>query len=981
MQCRVRRYPTEQRNFLNKYVQKLVEYGFFIENKNASWQAAPHIVPKHGSKVKYRTVVDLRPVNSATKPVPWPMPNLEAEMQDFSNSKFFASLDFCSGYWQLPLCPSSYDSCGVVCPMGVFSSTRVLQGLKNATSYFQSTVEPLFSNLRKHLKAWLDDFNLHGESENELLDYLEEFILTCKKYGLFLSAKKCTFFAKEIKWCGRIIDSSGFRMDPRNAEGLKNMHSPVTADELCQFVHCCRWMAGSIPDFARRTAPLVAILEEAYKISGSRKKKSIKNIKLSSLSWGAEQENAFKSIQETLQNSIKLCYPRKEKTICVYTDASDNYWSGIVTQIDPEDLKKPALEQVHEPLAFIGSAFTGAERNWSTYEKEGFAIFKVFERLDYLLLGEQPVHVFTDHRNLLYVFCPSAFDSTVGKHIVSKVQRWAMLLSRFQFVIEHIEGELNIFADILTRWTRGYRQEQVKTGNVCSLVRDIVPNIDEISLPSLEKIRESQEKYLPQYETLSRDANGIVRKNGKMVIPDDDELKLKILVASHCGPNGHRGKESTESIIRENFSWEGIKSDIDVFGKSCIHCIVTRSGEIIPRPLGSALHASRPNEVIHMDFLFMGDSGPYNPKYTLILKDDFSSYVWLWPSECATGANAADALSTWISSFGQIDWLVTDQGSHFSNELMRGLTKDLHTKHHFTTAYCPWANGTVERVCREVIRASRALLSEMRLPPKDWPAVLEAVQCVINQAPLKRLGFRTNEPSVYRTPLEVFTGHLPGRPLIRALPVHKYQHASSLDLVKAEQLMKLDELQSAFLEMHKDVSERIDQSRKKQREIHSAKTNVHPVQFHVGDFVLIKSSRGTQHKLQPKWIGPRRIVSCESPMVFTVQNIITKETEKCHARRMIHYMSKREGTEVNEKLLSYAQFAEENYQVVKAIRNIGQNQDGTFLQIEWEGLPDTEDFTWEPVRQVKEDVPGLLEDFLHSPGNRVIKRSTLAQFY
>lgn len=274
VKSKVRRYPVDQRKFLNKYVEKLVEYGFFFENNEATWQAAPHIVPKPDSKAKFRATIDLRPVNSAMKAMAWPMPNIESEIQDFRGSKFFAVLDFCSGYWQMPLHPDSYEACGVVCPSGTYSSTRVLQGLKVATAYFQSTVEPLFSELRNNMKAWLDDFNLHANKESELLSYLRRFFAICKEVGLYLSAKKCRFFAKEIKWCGRIVDETGYRLDPRNAEGLRNMQSPTTADELCQFIHCCRWMSSSIPDFSKRIAPLVEILEEAYKKAKSRKKKS-----------------------------------------------------------------------------------------------------------------------------------------------------------------------------------------------------------------------------------------------------------------------------------------------------------------------------------------------------------------------------------------------------------------------------------------------------------------------------------------------------------------------------------------------------------------------------------------------------------------------------------------------------------------------------------------------------------------------------------
>lgn len=224
----------------------------------------------------------------------WPMPNIEAEIQDFAGNTHFASLDFCSGYWQLPLHPDSYDACRVVCPIGTYSSTRVLQGLKVATPYFQSTVEPLFSSLRDNMKAWLDDFNIFCKSEQELLSYLAEFFRICKTHNLYLSAKKCHFFAKEIKWCGRIINSKGYKLDPRNAEGLKNMHTPETADELCQFIHCCRWMASAIPDFPNRIAPLTEVLEEAYRKAGSRKKRAIKNMKLCNLSWGTTHEMEFK---------------------------------------------------------------------------------------------------------------------------------------------------------------------------------------------------------------------------------------------------------------------------------------------------------------------------------------------------------------------------------------------------------------------------------------------------------------------------------------------------------------------------------------------------------------------------------------------------------------------------------------------------------------------------------------------------------------
>lgn len=98
-------------------------------------------------------------------------------------------------------------------------------------------------------------------------------------------------------------------------------------------------------------------------------------------------------------------------------------------------------------------------------------------------------------------------------------------------------------------------------------------------------------------------------------------------------------------------------------------------------------------------------------------------------------------------------WLVSDQGAHFANSLLKTLTAPLHVEHHFTTAYCQWANGSIEILCKEVLRACSALRHELKLNAKEWPAISESVQSILNNSPFKRLGLRKNkEAGVYRTP-------------------------------------------------------------------------------------------------------------------------------------------------------------------------------------------------------------------------------------
>ncbi len=232
--------------------------------------------------------------------------------------------------------------------------------------------------------------------------------------------------------------------------------------------------------------------------------------------------------------------------------------------------------------------------------------------MDYLFFGARTVHIYTDHRNLLFVFAPLTLEPTLGRHIISKVQRWALFLSRFSYVIEHVDGDANVFADMLTRWARCYRRDNKSLRTVASLSilsdDQIMPSPEELVWPTLDEMRAAQVRASEKKAGLHFDEEErIWKRDGKFWIPRTAlELQLKIIVISHAGSLGHRGQDATKSIVRENFWWASLDNDVDQLVRRCLHCIVSRSGKLISRPLSHALHAERPNEVVHMDFLYMG---------------------------------------------------------------------------------------------------------------------------------------------------------------------------------------------------------------------------------------------------------------------------------------------------------------------------------------------------------------------------------------
>jgi hypothetical protein len=83
-----------------------------------------------------------------------------------------------------------------------------------------------------------------------------------------------------------------------------------------------------------------------------------------------------------------------------------------------------------------------------------------------------------------------------------------------------------------------------------------------------------------------------------------------------------------------------------------------------------------PNEVIHFDYLYMSPSEA-GFKYLLLIKDELSRYLWLVLSEAADAAATVDALTLWFAAFGVSQVWVSDQGSHFKNQVIDFCSKGL----------------------------------------------------------------------------------------------------------------------------------------------------------------------------------------------------------------------------------------------------------------------------------------------------------------
>ena len=96
-----------------------------------------------------------------------------------------------------------------------------------------------------------------------------------------------------------------------------------------------------------------------------------------------------------------------------------------------------------------------------------------------------------------------------------------------------------------------------------------------------------------------------------------------------------------------------------------------------------------------------------------------------------------------------------------------------------------------------------------------------------------------------------------------------------------------------------------------------------------------------------------------------------------HARRICLYRAGLVGEEVNPGLLKAAEHTEAAYQDAHKLVGIRKCGDRIDIAVQWEGLPDEKNRTWETLLQVNKDIPILLTDFLESPGQKTPKGTAL----
>ncbi|GMF18364.1 unnamed protein product [Phytophthora fragariaefolia] len=278
--------------------------------------------------------VDTRAVNALTEPMPWPMPDIEADLAQVEDSDAYFTIDWWRGYWQLPQDEDSLELYTIMTHRGMFTPTRVSMG-------------------SGQILAWLDDILGYARSPSALLVVLKNVLELCAEYGLKLHPLKCCFFTREATWCGRMMSAQGVCHCPSRIDGLVSLPAPHTAGKLQQFLCAVNWMRGNIPEYNALTAKLYEVLGAAASVAQSRKKTRLHRVLLDSVGWGLEHDTALANVKDAVLRMVTLAHPKDDWEVCLFADASQIHFGAVVSQIPPEDAGLPIEKQRHQPLAFL----------------------------------------------------------------------------------------------------------------------------------------------------------------------------------------------------------------------------------------------------------------------------------------------------------------------------------------------------------------------------------------------------------------------------------------------------------------------------------------------------------------------------------------------------------------------------------------------------------------------------------------------------
>jgi len=704
-----------------------------LQNRMIRPSSSPHSsaifpIPKKdadGKTTEIRWVIDFRAINANTIPDRYPLPLIEELLSKVTNAKIFSKVDLKSAYWQVMVRKEDQVKTAFITPFGLYECVTMPFGLSNAPATFQRLIDRVLEGCTFAV-GYLDDILVYSASIDQHVVHLREVFERLRRFGLCVSAAKCTLAVTEILFLGYVLTHGRLKASPSKVEAIRTFPVPTTMRGVQRFLGMVGFYRKFIRNFSVIASPLTHLTKKGVPYS-----------------WGREQQQAFETLRQCLTQGPILALPEKEGRFILETDASVKGLGGVLSQDFPEG---------RLPIAFGSRRLTGAETRYPTRELEALAILWCCKRFSTLLLG-RPFLVLTDHASLEWL--------KTWRNPSPRVRRWLTQLEEFSFESRYRPGKDNKVADALSRPADAVLVAPVRV-SVEPTVTDLMDFPEEVRwkqayaedpaygpflryqqegsrVSDVDRLRFERwgTKFHVAGDMLYLRRPGSIDPRGMLVIPE--QFRTLFLTAYHDLPTaGHMGRDKMYGIMSKRFYWATMKTDIATYIRGCLSCALMRTRK--PPKTAMALFddvMTRPFEIIHVDHLTHMPKTPSGAESILVIADRCTGWIEAKSVRSLTAEEtAAGIMEMVVCRHGVPGAIVSDNGGAFAAQLMAELSARCGFKQRFTTPYNPMSNGFVERRNGMI----KKMLRSFCLTERAWDYYLGAILFALRTAPMERTG-------------------------------------------------------------------------------------------------------------------------------------------------------------------------------------------------------------------------------------------------
>ena len=397
-------------------------------------------------------------------------------------------------------------------------------------------------------------------------------------------------------------------------------------------------------------------------------------------------------------------------------------------------LSQLSSDQTLHPVAYFSTALQGSQLNWSTTEKEAYALVAAVRHWHVYLAGNH-FTLHSDHNPLTRL--------RESKNPHRKISRWLSELEEYNYTIQYIRGALNNKADALSRQPGASQIQPPSTfeDRIYALFTDSIHfksqllDAQSTDLLISDAIKHINQKVpistgrLKRVQSQLRLQDGVLTKSGRPVLP----ASLRSVEVQEYHNIAHLGVDKTYDTIRDRFYWSNMFNYIKSFISRCETCQRTKCDTRPPKaPLTDMFVPNAPMQFISIDIGYLPKDN-HGYQYILLIGDIFSKFVQIVPLKDQSAPVIIDALlSSWVFVHGKPLYLLSDQGSNVDGQVMHNICNELGIEKRRSSAYHSQGNGFAERHIRIVKDMLRAVILHRHLPQTSWRQLLPSLIFALN---------------------------------------------------------------------------------------------------------------------------------------------------------------------------------------------------------------------------------------------------------